>query len=59
MDAKTDIFVKMLKLMAAYISGFTVCDRAHGNVVYVGKTFFEIFKNFATAALFARSWKIS
>ena len=24
MDAKSDIFVKMLKLMAAYISGFTV-----------------------------------
>ena len=29
MDAKSDIFVEMLKLMAAFISGFTVFVAVH------------------------------
>ena len=33
MDAKSDIFVNTLKLMAAYISGFTVYKVAYSSVV--------------------------
>ena len=34
MDAKSDIFVETLKLMAAFISGFTVYNFEHPDVGY-------------------------